>query len=95
MAMDFMTIQPISAECERAFSAAGKMVTPIRARLDAGVIGICQVLRSWYKAGVLPEADLETAPVDMDDYSLGDSDGDNEELHYRGYESATSEIDSE
>jgi hypothetical protein len=82
----------MSAECERAFSAAGKMVTHIRARLDAGIIGICQVLRSWYKAGVLPEADLETVPVDLDDYSLGDSDGDKE---YRGYKPATSEIDSE
>jgi hypothetical protein len=95
MAMDFMTIQPMSAEYERAFTAAVKMVTPIRARLDAGIIGICQVLRSWYKAGVLPKADLETVPVDMDDCSLGDSDGDNEELQYRGYKSATSEIDSE
>jgi hypothetical protein len=95
MAMDFMTIQSMSAECERAFSAAGKMVTSIRARLDAGIVGICQVLRFSYEAGVLPEADLETAPVDMDDYSLGDSDGDNEELQYRGYKSATSEIDSE
>jgi hypothetical protein len=85
----------MSAECKRAFSAAGKMVTPIRARLDAGFIGICQVLPSWYKAGVGPEADLETVPVDMDDYSLGDSDGDNEELQYRGYKSATSEMDSE
>jgi hypothetical protein len=95
MAMDFMTIQPMSAECERAFSAAGKMVIPTRARLDAGIIGICQVLRSWYKAGVLPEADSETAPVEVDDYSLGDSGGDDEELQYKGYKSATSEIDSE
>jgi hypothetical protein len=46
IAMDFMTIQSMSAECERAFSAAGRMVTPIRARLDAGIVGICQVLRS-------------------------------------------------
>jgi hypothetical protein len=52
MAMDFMTIQPMSAECERAFSAAGRMVPPTRARLDAMTIGICQVLRSWYGAGV-------------------------------------------
>jgi hypothetical protein len=42
MAMDFMTIQPMSAEFERAFSAAGKMVTPIRARLDAGISGFAR-----------------------------------------------------
>jgi hypothetical protein len=40
MVMDFLTIQPMSAECERVFSATGKMVSSTRARLDASVIGI-------------------------------------------------------
>jgi hypothetical protein len=31
MALDFLTIHAMSAECERMFSAAGRMVTPIRA----------------------------------------------------------------
>jgi hypothetical protein len=53
MAMDFMTIQPMSAECERAFSAAGQMVTPTRNRLEAVTIAMCQVLRSWYRAGII------------------------------------------
>ncbi|KFA68053.1 hypothetical protein S40285_09700, partial [Stachybotrys chlorohalonatus IBT 40285] len=29
MAMDFMTVQAMSAECKRLFSAAGRMVTPL------------------------------------------------------------------
>ena len=29
MALDFLTIQPMSAECERIFAAAGRMVTPL------------------------------------------------------------------
>jgi hypothetical protein len=95
MAMDFMTIQPMSAECERVFSAAGNMVLPRRARLDAVIIGGCQVLRSWYKAGVLPKTDLEMAPVSVRDYNSPDSDGDNEELQHRDDRSAISEIDSE
>jgi hypothetical protein len=53
MALDFLTIQAMSAECERMFSAAGRMVTPIRASLDAQVIGICQVVRSWLRAGIV------------------------------------------
>ncbi|KJZ71327.1 hypothetical protein HIM_09263 [Hirsutella minnesotensis 3608] len=57
MALDFLTIQPMSAECERLFSAAGQMVTPLRSRLEAQVIGECQVLRSWLRAGIIRDLD--------------------------------------
>jgi hypothetical protein len=93
MDMDFITIQPMSAECEKAFSAAGRMVTPIRARLDAFIIGVYQVLRSWYKADMLPKTDLEMAPVDLGDYSKVDSDGEDEGLQYNNDRSATSGLD--
>jgi hypothetical protein len=35
VALDFLTIQPMSAECERLFSAAGRMAVPSRSLLDA------------------------------------------------------------
>ncbi|KAJ6437048.1 cerato-platanin [Purpureocillium lavendulum] len=57
MAMDFMTVQAMSAECERLFSAAGRMVTPLRNQLEASTIAICQVLRSWLQAGIVEEVD--------------------------------------
>jgi hypothetical protein len=57
MALDFMTIQAMSAECERLFSAAGRMVTPLRNQLEASTIAICQVLRSWLQAGIVDEVD--------------------------------------
>ncbi|RKK10725.1 hypothetical protein BFJ65_g14720 [Fusarium oxysporum f. sp. cepae] len=57
MALDFLTIQPMSAECERLFSAAGKMVSGLRTNLDAEIIAICQVLRSWYRAGHIKDLD--------------------------------------
>ncbi|KAJ3454092.1 hypothetical protein MRS44_017986 [Fusarium solani] len=57
MAEDFMTVQPMSAECERLFSAAGRMVTPLRNQLEASTIAICQVLRSWLQAGIVEEVD--------------------------------------
>ncbi|KAG6989577.1 putative AC transposase [Fusarium oxysporum f. sp. conglutinans] len=57
MAVDFMTVQPMSAECERLFSAAGRMVTPLRNQLEASTIAICQVLRSWLQAGIVEEVD--------------------------------------
>ncbi|KGQ02732.1 hypothetical protein BBAD15_g12049 [Beauveria bassiana D1-5] len=57
MAMDFMTVQAMSAECERFFSAAGRMVTPLRSQLESSTIAICQVLRSWLQAGIVEEID--------------------------------------
>ncbi|EXU94742.1 hAT family dimerization domain protein [Metarhizium robertsii] len=57
MALDFMTAQAMSAECERLFSAAGRMVTPLRNQLEASTIAICQVLRSWLQAGIVDEVD--------------------------------------
>lgn len=59
MAMDFMTVQAMSAECEELFSAAGRMVTPLRSQLEASTIAICQVLRScsWLQAGIGEEVD--------------------------------------
>lgn len=57
MALDFLTVQPMSAECERLFSAAGRMVTAQRGNLDSNTIGMCQVLRSWLRAGVIQKLD--------------------------------------
>ncbi|KAI8417496.1 hypothetical protein FOFC_00051 [Fusarium oxysporum] len=64
MALDFLTIQPMSAECERMFAAAGRMVTPLRNRLDADIIGMCQVLRSWLRAGVIDDLDVSLLPTE-------------------------------
>jgi hypothetical protein len=95
MAMDFLTIQPMLAECERAFSSAGKMVVATRARLDVSMIGICQVLRSWYLAGVLPKTDTEWSPVNVADRKNGENDGEIQELPYRDDSLSTSDIDSD
>ncbi|EGU89475.1 hypothetical protein FOXB_00005, partial [Fusarium oxysporum f. sp. conglutinans Fo5176] len=73
MALDFLTIQPMSAECERMFAAAGRMVTPLRNRLDADIIGMCQVLRSWLRAGVIDDLDVSLLPTEN-----GSGDGANE-----------------
>ncbi|OAQ58462.1 hypothetical protein VFPBJ_11682 [Purpureocillium lilacinum] len=53
----------MSAECERLFAAAGRMVTPLRSRLDADIIGMCQILRSWIRAGVIEDLDVLLLPV--------------------------------
>jgi hypothetical protein len=57
MALDLLTVPPMSAECERLFSTTGRMVTKIRNRLDASTIGLCQTLRSWLRAGLISSLD--------------------------------------
>jgi hypothetical protein len=80
MALDFLIIQPMAAECERVFSAAGNMVVAIRSRLDTEVIRICQVLRSWLLAGVIEDSDPGLVPLQLsddtkDDENAGDGEG--------------------
>ncbi|KAG7414965.1 hypothetical protein Forpi1262_v016895 [Fusarium oxysporum f. sp. raphani] len=70
MALDFLTIQPMSAECERLFSAAGRMVNPLRYQLEAQIIGMCQVLRSWLRAGIIHELDPFFISVDEEKANL-------------------------
>jgi hypothetical protein len=97
MALDFLTIQPMAAEYERVFSAAGNMVVATRSRLHTEVTGICQVLRSWLLAGFIEDPDSGLVPLQLsddkgDDESAGDgedhgsSDSEEEELLQRGDE---------
>lgn len=55
--LDLHTVLPMSAEVERLFSVTGHMVTPLRNRLQANTISLCQILRSWYDAGVVRDLD--------------------------------------
>jgi hypothetical protein len=57
MALDLHTVLPMSAEVERLFSVTGHMVTPLRNRLQANTISLCQILRSWYDAGLVRDLD--------------------------------------
>lgn len=59
MALDYLTIQPMSAECERLFSATRRMMTPQRLSLDAVIVGICQCLRSWHRSGFIHQLDMQ------------------------------------
>ncbi len=57
MALDVLSIPPMSAECERLFNVAGQMVSPFRTRLEASTIGITQTVRSWVRSGLIDSAD--------------------------------------
>ncbi|EFZ03811.2 transposase [Metarhizium robertsii ARSEF 23] len=42
MAIDILSIPAMAAECERAFSSAGSMVSPRRTRLDSSTVSVAQ-----------------------------------------------------
>ena len=52
MAIDMLTIPSSSAESERTFSSAGRMMTPLRNRLRREIIAMAQCIRSWSAAGI-------------------------------------------
>jgi hypothetical protein len=57
MALDSLSIPPMSAECKRLFSVAGQTALPLRTRLEAGTIGITQTLRSWVRNSLIDAQD--------------------------------------
>ncbi|KAK4077569.1 hypothetical protein Purlil1_12331 [Purpureocillium lilacinum] len=52
MAVDMLTIPSSSAESERTFSSAGRMMAPMRSRLRREIVAMAQCIRSWSKAGI-------------------------------------------
>jgi hypothetical protein len=57
MTLDLLSIPLMSAECERLFSVAGQIVSPLRTRLEASTIGMAQTLRSWVRNGLVDAVD--------------------------------------
>jgi hypothetical protein len=53
MTLGLLSIPPMSVECERLFSVAGQMLSPLRTRLDVSTIGMAQTLRSWVRNGLV------------------------------------------
>ncbi|KAL9561247.1 hypothetical protein ACKAV7_014602 [Fusarium commune] len=53
MALDVLSVLPMSADVERLFSTCGRMVRDDRARLDASTIGMTQTVRSWHYGGYI------------------------------------------
>jgi hypothetical protein len=93
MVINFLIIQPMLAKYKKVFSSAGKMITSDKGRLDAAIIGICQVLRSWYIAKVLPKDDIEWALIKLDSGDDNDNGNSNDEdLLLENNESNASEI---
>ena len=57
MALDLMTIPPMSLDPERIFSLTGLLLTANRARLPSDTIGASMAVGSWNKEGVIDMVD--------------------------------------
>ncbi|ODQ76017.1 hypothetical protein LIPSTDRAFT_68737, partial [Lipomyces starkeyi NRRL Y-11557] len=53
MALDVLSVAPMSADVERLFSSCRGLLDPSRNRIEANTIGIVQTLRSWQNAGII------------------------------------------
>jgi hypothetical protein len=52
MAVDMLSIPSSSAESERTFSSAGRMMVPLRNRMRREIVAMAQCVRSWRQAGL-------------------------------------------
>ncbi|KAM0742707.1 hypothetical protein ACQRIT_002884 [Beauveria bassiana] len=52
LAIDMLSIPSSSAESERTFSSAGRMIGPLRNRLRREIVAMAQCIRSWSAAGI-------------------------------------------
>jgi len=52
-ALDMLAIPAMSAECERVFSSAKKMITAERNQLAEDIIQACECLKSWWDNGII------------------------------------------
>lgn len=75
MAYDLFSIPGMSSECERAFSAAKRMITHERYNLKHDVIEADQCLKSWFKSGITNgHAALTNLPDDDDEEAAATDD---------------------
>ena len=57
IALDLITIPPMSSDPERIFSLTGLLLTANRARLQFDIIGALMAMGSWDKEGVINMVD--------------------------------------
>ena len=77
MAMDILSIPPMSDEAERVFSGVRRTISWDRARLGAWIVEMTEVLGNWNKNGLIQtlyipaeDPDNITAEVESDDNGL-------------------------
>lgn len=66
MALNFLSIPYTSCECERAFSSARRTMSQKRMSLHEGTVEEVELLRNWWRQGVIEQPSAESY-IDGDD----------------------------
>ena len=69
-------IPAMSAECERVFSSAKKLITPERNRLNEQIIEASECLKNWWDRGLIQQQPDVPGEDDSVDCELNDEDDD-------------------
>jgi hypothetical protein len=70
----------MSAECERVFSSAKKLITPERNGLHTEIIEASECLKNWWDRGLIKQRDGAPEDPEMDDCEPQDDENDDGEL---------------
>src|SRR5947199_8712524 len=54
-ALDTLSCPAMSAECERVFSSAKKLITPERNQLEEDIIEACECLKAWWRNSLIEQ----------------------------------------
>jgi hAT family C-terminal dimerisation region len=54
-ALDTLSCPAMSAECERVFSSAKKLITPERNQLGEDIIEACECLKAWWRNSLIEQ----------------------------------------
>ena len=71
MAYDYLSIPCTSCECERCFSSAKRTMTFERMSMKDETVKECELLRNWWRQGVIVPSSSHTPYGDSDD-EMGD-----------------------
>ena len=75
-AFDTLAIPAMSAECERVFSSAKKLITPERNRMHEQIIEVSEYLKNWWDHGLIKQQPSTPENNGSDDYQVEDESDD-------------------
>jgi hypothetical protein len=73
-AFDILAVPAMSAECERIFSSAKKLVSPERNRLHEQIIEASECLKNWWDRELIVQQPHVLEDDDSDAYDLQEDD---------------------
>lgn len=78
MALDILSIPAMSAEVERVFSSAKRLLTPDRNALNIESLEIYETLRNWWRGDIILQRQDDGTPEELEGSDSDEEEGDSE-----------------